>query len=979
MHNTSFFKSPKGLNLSSVDFHPTPDARRELSQLDRLSGFDAPGALARRAAPSGSAPLPFFVLLDGPPYANGLAHAGHLLNRALKDFALRAHALGGERAQWRPGWDCHGLPLELAVEKRHGPQTKANPVEFARLAREEAMLWSSAQENAFKRLGTLSDWRNPWRTMEPVQESRTLALALELFEEGLLAPASAPVHWCPACQSSLAASELEPLSHARLEVAFTAPLTADSAARLLASVASGLDTDAEVSVACWTSAPWTLWGSAAYAFEAGVAMALASRAPSGQESGDANDTPETAANAPSRARFLLSPAAALDALRLATGEALPLVAELPAEAVARLALFAQRPLGPGLNPLVAAGRDVARAEDGLGWTHLAPSHGPEDHACCEPLGLAGLSCAGADGRASADAVAVDARLDGLSLKDMSAAGAEALDQASRLLWRKSVQHDGQGCWRHKTPFYFRDARQWFLSLTKTPRRGGLSLRDAALKANASAKWLPQGTPAASQMESMLLGRDRWCVSRSRLWGLPLPLYRDAQGRAHPDSVALWSAFLPRVSELGAVEAWSQETAPDGFEKEAFCLDVWFDSGSVFEAALGRADADAPQASLMSEGRDQTRGWFLASFLLSAWKREGLAPAEAVFCHGFCLGEDGKKLSKSNGGGAPVDELFEKHGADTLRLWASLSEAGADPVFSAQSLEGAKKELRALKMALRFALMNGEAPGARAPEALRPLDAFFLREWAQTERSVLLLARESRFEAALRLLVAFCRRASSQWFDASKNTLYLEPLSSMARQSAAWALGAFFERMAPLSSLFAAFSAEEAWQQWSEREAHASSAPLACLVALGWEGPSGGLWALAETTPWLAAADLASAWRAEHGSQAERMREAWRSEVGVQSALAGRLREGGFTPEAAGRLLGVACAWGLDADDVPAGWAAQAGAENYPLAAEGSHRWLRAPAACCPRCKRRRLSPASDTLCERCVSQKEGVPSMGLMD
>jgi isoleucyl-tRNA synthetase len=932
----SFFSSPKGLNVSSVDFHPTPDPLREEALQARLR--EAAALLRERPAERA------FALLDGPPYANGLAHAGHLLNRALKDFAVRAHALSGWRVSWRPGWDCHGLPLELAVERRHGAQTKREPAAFARLAREEASLWVEAQSRAFDRLGTLAEADRAWLTMDPQQEARALGLALELFEEGLLEADETPVHWCPACRSALAASELEPLEHSRLETAFLARLEPRSALEALR--AAGLPLEGAVSLPCWTSAPWTLWGSAAYAFEADAGLALAER-------GDGS--------------WLLLPEAALEAARAALGEGLPLRAVLPASSLQNTAWLAQKPLGEGLNPLLPSGRDLARAEEGLGWTHLAPRHGPEDHDRCRPLGLDGLECLGEDGRACAALAALEPRAAGLGLRKLARLGADRLREEGRLVWARETRHEGQGCWRHKAPFFHRSARQWFLALNRSPKRGGPTLREAALSACAATRWLPEGSSAGAQVESMLLGRDRWCLSRSRLWGLPLPLHCDAQGRAHPDSAAMWRAFLPKAAQGGAVEAWSEERSPEGYAKEPFCLDVWFDSGAALFSAL---DASDGEPSWVSEGRDQTRGWFLASFLLCAWKRGGRPTAPVALCHGFCVGPDGRKLSKSEGAGNGAEALFSRWGADTLRLWAALADPGDDPTLSEAALLGAQKELRALRQALRFALMNAQPPEALGAGArLRPLDARFLREWADAEPQALELARAGRFEAALRLVCAFCRRASALWFDAAKDALYLEPLASPARQAAACALGAFFERLAPLCGLWAPFSAEEAWALWRERAPGRES--LAALASLGEAGPAGGLWALARSEPWPEQAERALALRAALGPQAERLRESHGAAAGLRSPLAGQLRDAGFSAELVGRLLGAPLALGPD-EAAPEGWLAAADA----VEADAQASWLLPPAGSCPRC-RRRFALAG--VCARCERQLSGASALGLAD
>lgn len=712
-----------------------------------------------------------FWLLDGPPYANGDLHLGHVLNKCLKDAFARHQAARGRLVAWRAGWDCHGLPLELATQKRAGSPDRRQP-EFLSACRQEATHWKERQASTFYRLGSSADLAHPWTTMDPERESKAMGLLLELWEAGVLVERHSPTHWCPACQSALAASELEKKDAPKESLHAWTPLATTSSEHLLSHL--GMPSE-PVCLTYWTTTPWTLWANQAFALSKQGLLAL-SRLPNGW--------------------LTLVSANRLGDLALAHNcSTLSPLATLSNADFALMRPQARSPLADRLVPVELA--SFALDSEGTGFVHVAPAFGPEDFEWAESrpdLGLDMSTPMGKGGRYQEGS----GRAAGL---DRKAAGALALAQLaenSAVLAYAVCQGETQACWRHGEPVFYMASRQWALDLDKGFKTCPEGLRARALAALDHVQFLP--TPKArNALERMLAGRRHWTLSRDRHWGLPLPFLRDSNGSVSPATNVWWRQAMAEVS-LGGVEAYARMEAPAGLAKEGQCVDVWFDSGCAFETAkepgLGSPD-------LVVEGADQTRGWFLSSMLLGAFRSE--KPVfKAVACHGFVVDEKGRKLSKSMGNAPDTEALLQEHGADTLRLWSLSQTMGEDVVWSKKSLAQAASEVKEWRNFLRFLLAHqGGSEAILLARPHSPLEHLAVKRCLLARHLWLDAFDKGMPHVALASLADFRRWASSTWFELSKRALYCQADNvDLARRKAlfSWVLSQVSPLLAPFLPL-----------------------------------------------------------------------------------------------------------------------------------------------------------------------------------
>ncbi len=773
------------LRLKQPAFWNTPSPVAEEALLAHWNQHDLAGQLAQARAGK-----PGYWLLDGPPYANGDAHLGHLLNKTLKDVHARFASLCGHAVTWRAGWDCHGLPLELAVEKRHGPRAKDDPAVFVQQCRAEASRWQQEQARSMARVGASANFTQPWMTMDPAREAAALQLLLELWQAGLLVERHSPVHWCAACQSALAASELEKTTKERTEVYFTVPFSSTSNAAL-AQVA-GLP-PGPLHLMSWTTTPWTLWANAGFGHPPSGALTVARLA----------DGRDVMLAVSARNRLLQEfPSMFADAGFACDGRLD--FGDLPA-----LSLSALSPLTDLTAPLVAA--PFASERDGSGLVHLAPAFGPEDFELHERDGVR-LDChVGPNGRLEnvEHGVPMPASLHGATLDAASAASCELLDQAGRMVQVRRNVVETNMCWRHKKPVFYRASRQWALDLHKGFDGCPQGLAQRATEALEHTVFVPDAK-ARAPLALMLATRRFWTLSRDRLWGLPLPFFRhEVSGHLHPESAALWAALVQRVATEG-VEAWQACQAPPGYVKSTQSVDVWFDAGAAFASA---SEHGLSEADLAVEGQDQTRGWFLSSFLLHAFK-SALPPFKKMMTHRFVVDESGVKFSKSKGGSPDPHAIFARHGADVFRLWVCSQHVGDEMKWSATSLQQATQEAKDWRSFLRFGLANMEnSATAPQPAVMRPLDLLALHRLAQVQREWQALMVAGRFNHALTCLSQFRQWASAEWFDLSKRTLYCAADGDAGLASVQWALRQAFLLCAQLLSPVMPFASEEAYLAW----------------------------------------------------------------------------------------------------------------------------------------------------------------------
>ena len=772
------------VNLPQTDFPMKADlAQREPRQLERWAAQDIYARI--RAVAQGR---PSFVLHDGPPYANGAIHLGHALNKILKDIIVKARTIAGFDAPYVPGWDCHGLPIELAVEKKHGrPGQKLDAQAFRAACRAFAARQVDNQRADFKRLGVFGDWDRPYLTMDPRYEAQQIRALGKIIANGHLYRGLKPVHWCLDCRSALAEAEVEyeDRTSTAIDVAFRCVDAADFARRSgLSPTATGA---APVSLVIWTTTPWTLPANEAVALRADLEYACVQVSRAG---GDELLVVAEGLAAACLARYGLEGRS----LGRCTGAALE-------------GLQLEHPWLPKQVPVILG--DHVTLEAGTGAVHTAPAHGQEDFAVGRTYGLPVVNPVGPDGRFAADTPLVA----GLKVDAANPVVIAALAERGRLLHQEPHPHSYPHCWRHKTPVIFRATSQWFISMDNHGLRAG-ALRDIR-----GVRWTPAW--GQSRITGMIENRPDWCLSRQRTWGVPITLFthRDT-GALHPRTGELIAAVADRVA-AGGIDAWFALDPAEllgaeaqQYEKATDVMDVWADSGLSFEcvAAL-REDFRAP-VDLYLEGSDQHRGWFHSSLLMSE-ALYGRAPYRGVLTHGFTVDEKGRKMSKSLGNGIEPQDVTRTLGADMLRLWVAATDFANEMSLSQEILKRMSDSYRRMRNTVRFLLGNlhGFEPAqALAPGELVALDRWALERARDLQLEVDAAYRDYQFHLIYQKVHNFCVvDLGGFYLDIIKDRLYTTPAGSHARRSAQTVMWHIAEAMVRWLAPILSFTAEEIWR------------------------------------------------------------------------------------------------------------------------------------------------------------------------
>ena len=731
---------------------------------------------------------PKFILHDGPPYANGDIHIGHAVNKILKDIIIRSKTLAGFDAPYVPGWDCHGLPIEVMVEKLHG---KDMPMaRFRELCREYAAEQIAKQKRDFIRLGVLGDWDNPYLTMNFKTEADTVRTLGEIYKAGYLYRGAKPVQFCLDCGSSLAEAEVEyrdKISPA-IDVAY---LFQDNAALAKAFSLSELAGDAFGVI--WTTTPWTLPASQAIAVGADLVYQLI-------------ETP--------KGKLVLAKDLAEEAIKrygFAEGET-KVLAETTGAKLENLYLnhpFVERDI------LMLNGEHVT-TDAGTGLVHSAPAHGLEDYFACLKYGIELYNPINAEGRFISEVP----RVAGLTVWEANPVIIEWLSENRKLMASNKIEHSYAHCWRHKTPLIYRATGQWFIGMDKAGV-SGKTLRNNALKAVDDTEFFPAWGRA--RLQAMIEGRPDWVVSRQRFWGTPMTFFVHKEtGELHPDSAELLEKVAQRIEEKG-IEAWfaldksellSAEDC-EQYDKLGDTMDVWFDSGSTHFSVLKQREELAWPADLYLEGSDQHRGWFQSS-MLTGCATLGRAPYKQLLTHGFVVDQNGRKMSKSIGNVVAPQEVYNEFGADILRLWTAATDYSGELAISKEILKRVTESYRRLRNTLRFLLAN--------LSDFNPLeDAVPQADMVEIDRYALVLARRLQeklagdyypryaFHFAVQDIVNFCSEDLGAFYlDILKDRLYTTKANSHARRSAQTALYHITRSLVLLISPILCFTAEEAW-------------------------------------------------------------------------------------------------------------------------------------------------------------------------
>ena len=753
--------------------------------------------LARSGAPK-------FVLHDGPPYANGQIHMGHAVNKILKDMIVKARQLKGLDAVYIPGWDCHGLPIENAIEKKFGRN----------LARDEMQARSRAfateqidiQRGEFKRLGVLGDWDHPYRTMDFSNEADEIRAFKRVVERGFVYRGLKPVYWCFDCGSSLAEFEIEyaDKKSQTLDVGF---LCAEPDKLSAAFGIPALNKDAFAVI--WTTTAWTIPANQALNLNPELDYALV-------------DT--------ERGLLILAESLVTQCL-----ERYQLTGSVIATAVGKKlgGIKFKHPLAhvdagfDRFSPVYLA--DYATAVDGTGLVHSSPAYGVEDFNSCVAHGMAYddiLNPVQGNGTYASDFPLFG----GLHIWKACPVIIDTLRQAGRLFATSDLVHSYPHCWRHKTPVIYRAAAQWFIRMDEgegvfTKDKAPKSLRKIALDAIEETAFYPENGKV--RLRDMIAGRPDWCISRQRSWGVPLPffLHKDS-GELHPRTMEILDIAADMVQQ-GGIEAWSKATTEsilgaadaEHYSKSSDILEVWFDSGTTHTTVLkgshpGCGHDDGPEADLYLEGHDQHRGWFHSS-LLTACAMYGRAPYKGILTHGFTVDSKGHKMSKSAGNGVDPQETSKKLGAEIIRLWVAASDYSGDIAGDEKILARVVDTYRRVRNTLKFLLANvsdfDPASDAVAADQMLEIDRYALSRAAQLQSDILSHYEVYEFHPVVAKLQIYCSEdLGSFYLDVLKDRLYTTAPKSLARRSAQTALWQITQAMLRWMAPFLSFTAEEAW-------------------------------------------------------------------------------------------------------------------------------------------------------------------------
>jgi isoleucyl-tRNA synthetase len=768
--------------------------------------------LARQGAP-------LFVLHDGPPYANGKLHIGHALNKVLKDMIVKSKQLAGFDAQYIPGWDCHGLPIENAIEKLHGRKLSRDDMQAK--SRAFATEQIDQQREDFKRLGVLGDWERPYRTMDFANEAGEIRAFKRVIERGFVYRGLKPVYWCFDCGSSLAEFEIEYADKKSdtLDVAFEA---ADNAALAKAFGLSALpDSSKSAFAVIWTTTAWTLPANQALNVNPELVYALVNT---------------------DKGLLVLAESLVEKCLERYKLEG-QVVATTSGDKLGGLnfkhPLYDVHEGYKRFSPVYVA--DYVSAQDGTGIVHSSPAYGVDDFNSCVANGLAYddiLNPVQGNGSYAEDLPLFG----GMNIWKACPRIIEVLGESHRLMATYGITHSYPHCWRHKTPVIYRAAAQWFVRMDEgsgvfTKDKAPKTLRQLALDAIDQTNFYPEN--GKTRLRDMIANRPDWCISRQRSWGVPVPffLHKDS-GELHPRTMEILDQAADIV-EKGGIEAWSRATAEEilgsvdapSYTKSTDILEVWFDSGSTFQhvlrgshkAAYDRAPFHdvGPEADLYLEGHDQHRGWFHSSLLLGCALYDR-APYRGLLTHGFATDGQGRKMSKSLGNVMAPQEISDKMGAEIVRLWVASTDYSGDLNIDDKILARVVDAYRRIRNTMRFLLANvsdfDPAKDAVADADLLEIDRFALSRAAQLQADILVHFKDYEFHPVVSKLQIYCSEDLGAFYlDVLKDRLYTSAPKSLARRSAQTVLYRITHAMLRLMAPFLSFTAEEAWQSFGSSE------------------------------------------------------------------------------------------------------------------------------------------------------------------
>ncbi|MFZ7239646.1 isoleucine--tRNA ligase [Avibacterium avium] len=726
-----------------------------------------------------------FILHDGPPYANGSIHIGHAVNKILKDIIVKSKTAAGFDSPYIPGWDCHGLPIELKVEGLVGkPGDKISAAQFREECRNYAREQVEGQKKDFIRLGVLGDWDNPYLTMNYDTEANIIRTLAKVVENGHLYKGYKPVHWCLDCASSLAEAEVEYEDKTSPSIYVKFPATDESAVLNkfnLSEAGSG-----EVAAVIWTTTPWTLPSNRAIAVNADLVYQLL-------QFGD---------------KRLILAKDLVESVQKALGEENVKVLGEAKGADLELLRF-NHPFYDYSVPVILG--DHVTTDGGTGLVHTAPDHGQDDYLVGLKYGLEMAALINDAGVFKAETPFFA----GKGVFESNDLVIEKLKETGNLLKLEKIRHSYPHCWRHKTPIIFRATPQWFIGMETN------GLRPQALSEIKKVRWIPDWGQA--RIEAMVENRPDWCISRQRTWGVPMALFiHKTTEELHPRTLELIEQVAQLVEQSG-IQAWWDLDPKDllgddaeNYRKVPDTLDVWFDSGSTYSSVVkARPEFNGLSADMYLEGSDQHRGWFMSSLMLST-ATDNQAPYKQVLTHGFTVDGKGRKMSKSIGNIVTPQEVMDKFGGDILRLWVASTDYTGEMSVSDEILKRAADSYRRIRNTARFLLanLNGFDPKR---DLVKPEEMIVLDRWAvdcalNAQKEIQEAYDNYQFHAVVQRLMKFCSiEMGSFYLDIIKDRQYTTKADSLARRSCQTALWHIAEALVRWIAPILSFTADEIWQ------------------------------------------------------------------------------------------------------------------------------------------------------------------------
>ena len=772
----------KTLNLPNTGFPMKGNlAQREPERLKKWNDADLYKKI--REAFTGR---PQFILHDGPPYANGEIHIGHAVNKVLKDIIVKSKTLSGFDAPYVPGWDCHGLPIELMVEKKIGKAgVKVSPAVFRKACREYAAKQVDIQKEAFVRLGILGDWGNPYLTMDFAFEADIVRSLGKITQKGHVVAGAKPVHWCTDCGSALAEAEVEYEDKHSPAIDVRFQVIDENAFMSLCHHAPEHEGRGALSVVIWTTTPWTLPANQ------GVAL---------------NPDLEYVVVQCETERLVVAEALLKDTMLRYGNDIYHVIGYCKGSAWEYQLL--QHPFYDRQVPVVLG--DHVTVEAGTGAVHTAPGHGQDDYIVGKKYGLPIDNPVGSDGVFLTNTELFA----GEHVFNANAHVLEVLENKGKLVHQQAILHSYPHCWRHKTPIIFRATPQWFISMNKN------GLREQALSEVKRVDWIPEWGQA--RIESMIEGRPDWCISRQRTWGVPITFFIHKETRElHPQTVELIEQVAKRIEEKG-IEAWFELEKEEllgieaaDYEKMTDTLDVWFDSGVTHACVLDKREQLRFPADLYLEGSDQHRGWFQSSLLASTAMND-VAPYKSVLTHGFTVDKNGEKMSKSKGNVIPPQSVMKNLGADVLRLWIASTDYRSEMRVSDEILERTSDGYRRLRNTARFLLSSlndfDPAQDLVATPDLLVLDRWLIDRAYLLQEEVKAAYETYQFQHIYQKVHHFCvLDLGGFYLDIIKDRQYTAKADSLARRSAQTAMYHVIEALTRWLAPIISYTADEIWQ------------------------------------------------------------------------------------------------------------------------------------------------------------------------